>query len=176
MTHRAGKTLAGVARAAFRADAVIIDSGLGSGIEKFCDRKQLPLLGVAPEHEIIYPRINPNIKKNNELTSGHTHFILIGEGAPSSTADDSQQPKAIMSKNSRQLPSFNWGDEAGLKYEMARRISVGRSRMGGTTPCKIVTVVVGDNPYSHKDIKKSIELGIPIVILEGSDLTNAFVA
>ena len=36
MTQRAGKTLAGIARAAFRTDAIIIDSGLGSGIEKFC--------------------------------------------------------------------------------------------------------------------------------------------
>lgn len=78
MTQRAGKTLAGVARAAQRTDAVIIDSGLGSGIEKFADRKKLALIGVAPEHEIIYPRINPNVKKDNELTTGHTHFFLIG--------------------------------------------------------------------------------------------------
>ena len=74
MTHRAGKTLAGVARAAFRSDAIIIDSGLGTGIEKFCDRKQIPLLGVAPEQEIIYPRINPNMKKNNELTTWENPF------------------------------------------------------------------------------------------------------
>lgn len=80
MTQRAGKTLAGVARAAFRTDAVVIDSGLGTGIEKFCARKQVPLIGVAPEQEIIYPRINPNSKKDNELTNGHTHFVLIGDG------------------------------------------------------------------------------------------------
>jgi len=36
---------------------------------------------VAPENEIIYPRINPNVKKDNELTSGHTHFMLIGKPA-----------------------------------------------------------------------------------------------
>lgn len=34
-----GKALAGVCRAAFRTDAYIIDSGIGSGIEKFCLRK-----------------------------------------------------------------------------------------------------------------------------------------
>lgn len=34
-----GKSLAGVCRAAFRTDAYIIDSGIGSGIEKFCLRK-----------------------------------------------------------------------------------------------------------------------------------------
>lgn len=39
MTQRAGKALAGACRAAFRTDAFIIDSGIGSGIEKFCLRK-----------------------------------------------------------------------------------------------------------------------------------------
>lgn len=58
-TQRAGKTLAGVCRAALRTDAVIIDSGVGSGIEKFCIRKNVPLIGVCPENEIKYPRINP---------------------------------------------------------------------------------------------------------------------
>ena len=57
MTQRAGKTLAGVARAALRSDAIVIDSGLGSGIEKFCLRKSVPLVGVAPDNEIIYPRL-----------------------------------------------------------------------------------------------------------------------
>ena len=50
MTNRAGKTLAGIARAASKTDAVIIDSGLGSGIEKFTSRKSINLIGVAPEH------------------------------------------------------------------------------------------------------------------------------
>lgn len=34
-----GKPLAGVCRAAFRTDAYILDSGIGSGIEKFSLRK-----------------------------------------------------------------------------------------------------------------------------------------
>ena len=79
MTERAGKTLAGVARAAQRTDSVIIDSGLGSGIEKFSTRKNLTLIGVAPEHEVIYPRLTTGDKRDNELTNGHTHFFLIGE-------------------------------------------------------------------------------------------------
>ena len=78
-TERAGKTLAGVARAAVRADAIIVDSGIASGIEKFTLRKKMPLVGVAPENEVIYPRINPNGRKDNELTNGHTHLFLIGE-------------------------------------------------------------------------------------------------
>jgi hypothetical protein len=51
--------LAGVSRAAQRTDAFIIDSGLGSGIEKFCLRKHVTLIGIAPEMEVIYPRISP---------------------------------------------------------------------------------------------------------------------
>jgi hypothetical protein len=41
-----GKLLAGVARAAFRSDAVILDSGVASGIENYCLRrsKQIPYL------------------------------------------------------------------------------------------------------------------------------------
>ena len=96
MTQRAGKTLAGVARAAFKTDAFIIDSGLGSGIEKFCLRKNIPLIGIAPEHEIIYPRINPNDKKDNELTNGHTHFMLIG--------DNETNPESKQSKRSQAPP------------------------------------------------------------------------
>lgn len=152
MTQRAGKTLAGVARAAFRTDAVVIDSGLGTGIEKFCARKQVPLIGVAPEQEIIYPRINPNSKKDNELTNGHTHFVLIGDGS----ADAGTQGQTKAGANPRKAPVFSWGDEAALKFELAKRIATGRSRMGGTTACKMVTVVVGDNPYCHKDIQRAL--------------------
>lgn len=111
MTERAGKVLAGVARAAFRAGACIIDSGIGSGIEKFCMRKSVQLIGVCPEHEISYP-VNSQNKKENELTNGHTHFILIG-------SDE---------KNKK----FKWGQEAKLKAEVAKRIAKGRSKYGSS--------------------------------------------
>jgi len=78
---RAGKVLAGIARAAFWSGAYIIDSGIGSGIEKFCLRKNVPLIGICPETEIAYPKINPTKRKENELTNGHTHFFLIGDQA-----------------------------------------------------------------------------------------------
>lgn len=47
--QRAGKTMAGIAWAAFWSGAYIIDSGVGSGIEKFCLWKNVPLIGVCPE-------------------------------------------------------------------------------------------------------------------------------
>jgi len=175
MTQRAGKTLAGVARAAFRTDAVIIDSGLGSGIEKFCARKQVPLIGVAPEQEVIYPRINPNVKKDNELTNGHTHFVLLGDGAATNAGPQAQatQGRGAAFHTKDKAPMFSWGDESLVKYELAKRVAAGRSRMGGTTPCKIVTVLVGDNPYCHKDVQRSLSMDIPVIVLEGSALCNA---
>lgn len=115
MTQRAGKTLAGVARAAFRTDAIVIDSGVGTGIEKFCSRKGTTLLGVAPENEIIYPRINPIEQKDNELTNGHTHFVLIGETLPK--APPAGKVKAITNKPNG--PFFKWGDESSLKFKLA---------------------------------------------------------
>jgi hypothetical protein len=160
MTQRAGKTLAGVARAAFRTDSVIIDSGLGSGIEKFCLRKHVTLVGVAPEHEIIYPRISPSEKHDNELTNGHTHFVLLGD-------------QEAQMKNSRiEQKSYSWGDETQIKFDLAKRIAAGRGKMGGSTPCKIVTILVGDNPQCHKDVETSLKLGIPVIVLEGSELSN----
>lgn len=44
-----GKFYAGVVRAAFNTDAVIIDNGLASGIEKFALRRGIKFIGVAPE-------------------------------------------------------------------------------------------------------------------------------
>lgn len=37
--NKRGKLLAGVARAAFRSEAVILDSGVASGIENYCLRR-----------------------------------------------------------------------------------------------------------------------------------------
>jgi len=44
-----GKLLAGVNRAALRSDAVIIDSGVKTGIETYCLRRKVNLIGVFPE-------------------------------------------------------------------------------------------------------------------------------
>lgn len=77
-TERPGKTMAGIARAAFNTGAFVIDSGLGTCIERFCQRKGVPLIGVAPEAEVEYPRLNPTNRRESELTNGHTHFFTIG--------------------------------------------------------------------------------------------------
>ena len=44
-----GKFYAGIARAAFNTDAVIVDNGLACGLEKFTLRRGVKLIGIAPE-------------------------------------------------------------------------------------------------------------------------------
>lgn len=155
-TDRAGKTMAGIARAATHTGAFIVDSGIGSGIEKFCLRKGVPLLGVAPESKISYPRMNPTSRKPNELTNGHSHFVLIG-------------------KEDRSV-EYNWGEESSLKYEFAKRLTVGRKGGFGNNrapSCKMVTVVLGDNEEAAlRDIEMSLNTKTPIVILSGSNFAN----
>lgn len=35
-----------------------------------------------------------------------------------------------------------------------------------------MTVVLGDNPFSFRDIETSLNLGIPIIVVEGSDMAS----
>lgn len=72
-----GKFYAGIARAAFNTDAVIVDNGLASGLEKFTLRRGVKLLGIAPEGEIKFPKINPSQVDGTELANGHTHLFLV---------------------------------------------------------------------------------------------------
>jgi hypothetical protein len=160
MTERAGKTLAGVARAAARTDAIIIDSGLGTGIEKFCMRRDLPLIGIAPENEVRYPRINSTFKKEIELTNGHTHFLLIGDNE-----DDARAQGRIPKR-------YFWGDEAHTKIEFAKRLSVGRQKKNGPPACKIVLVCIGDNALCHKEMEEAVANKIPMIIVEGSGFVD----
>lgn len=113
--------MAGVCRAAYHMDAIILDSGISSGIEKFCIRKSVKLIGVAPENEILYPKVNPSERFPNELSNGHTHFFLIGDKAK----------------------SFAWGDESSIKIDLADKIAAGR--YSGRYKCKVVGVLLGDN-------------------------------
>ena len=77
-TNRKNKLMAGLSRAALNCRALIIDSGIQTGIEKFCLRKNLNLIGIAPENQIEHPK-NNNEFSNKILTNGHTHFILLGK-------------------------------------------------------------------------------------------------
>ena len=58
---------------------------------------------------MTYPRINPAQRKDNELTNGHSHFILRGD----------------------ENKKFAWGDESLIKFDLAQRIAIGRNKFGG---------------------------------------------
>ena len=53
-----GKLVSGISRAAYNTQTIIIDSGIQNGIERFCLRKNLNLIGIAPENKIEYPKMN----------------------------------------------------------------------------------------------------------------------
>eukprot|EP01017_Pseudomicrothorax_dubius_P048275 TRINITY_DN8761_c0_g1_i1.p1 TRINITY_DN8761_c0_g1~~TRINITY_DN8761_c0_g1_i1.p1 ORF type:complete len:436 (-),score=114.53 TRINITY_DN8761_c0_g1_i1:114-1421(-) len=151
-----GKFLAGIARAAFRTDAVIIDSGLFTGIEMFTMRKQVKLIGVAPEGEIQYPKINPTVREPNELSNGHTHLFLL------------------CNTDKRK---YQWGDEAFLKYTIANAIATGKQSKRGTKPkCKIVYVILGDHAACDYDIYYAAKNQLPIIIVNGSSYSEKLIS
>ena len=80
---------------------------------------------------MTYPRINSAQRKDNELTNGHSHFVLLGD----------------------ENHKFDWGDESQLKFNLAERIATGRSKFGNTHRCKTVTILLGDNPQCYLDIE-----------------------
>lgn len=71
-SDRQVQTMAGLCRGAHTARAVIIDSGMRSGVEQFCIRRSVQLIGVCPEDCIAYPKLLK--KQSNELANGHSHF------------------------------------------------------------------------------------------------------
>ena len=145
-TKRKIKLFAGISRAALNTRAIILDSGLQTGIEKFCLRKNITLIGIAPENKIEYPKINPEEFSNTLLTNGHTHFILLGK-------DDK---------------SLNWGQEAKFKVNFAERLANGRK---GAFPykAKVVGVILGNIPNCVDECLMFMEKKWPLILVEDSD-------
>lgn len=143
------KLFAGLSRAAMNCRAVIIDSGLQTGVERFCLRKNIELIGIAPESQIEYPKINPDSFSSTLLTNGHTHFILIGK-------DD---------KN------ITWGQEAKIKIMFADRLANGR-KGGYAYKSKVVGVILGNIPHCLDEINMCIEKKWPLILIEDSDLSQ----
>jgi hypothetical protein len=48
---------------------------------------------------VTFPRINPTQRRDNELTNGHTHFVLVGD----------------------ENKKYKWGDETQIKFNLANR-------------------------------------------------------
>ena len=147
-SQRKVQTMAGICRGTHNANGIIIDSGMGTNIEKFCIRRGVDLIGVCPEAEIKYPKLLK--KQKNELSNGHTHFVLIG-------------------KENKKV-KYAWGDECELKYNLAKRIARGDWKTDAPR-CRIITIVLGEIEESAiEDMEVSVKLKIPIIVLEGSPL------
>lgn len=144
--------MGGVARAAQNTGAIVLDSGINSCIEKFCARRGVRLVGVCPEAEITYPKLTDLHRKANELTSGHTHFLIIGR----------EEDKV----------KYEWGVESAIKFDFGKRITQGRPKALGAVSLpfqKMIAVVLGDNePQAIRDIEVALNHGIPIVVVGGS--------
>jgi len=145
-TRRKIKLFAGISRAALNTRAIIIDSGLQTGIEKFCLRKNITLIGIAPENQIEYPKINPEEFSNSLLTNGHTHFILLGK-------DD---------KN------LTWGQEAKFKVNFAERLANGR-KGAYQYKAKVVGIILGNIPNCTDEVLMFMEKKWPLILVEDSD-------
>ncbi len=148
-TRRKIKLFAGISRAALNTRAVIIDSGLQTGIEKFCLRKNITLIGIAPENKIEYPKINPAEFSNSLLTNGHTHFILLGK-------DDK---------------SLNWGQEAKFKVNFAERLANGR-KGAYQYKAKVVGIILGNIPNCTDEVLMFMEKKWPLILVEDSDFSQ----
>lgn len=111
--------LEGITRAAYRSDAVMMDSGVRSGIENSALRRNLNIIGVFPHDQIKLPMLNSKTESSGELTNGHTHLFAI--------SDKFYQ---------------KWGNESKLKMQIASNISKGsmESRSKGIPQCKMVFI------------------------------------
>jgi len=50
--------MAGIARAAQNTGSIVIDSGMGSELEKFAIRRGVKILGVCPDAMVCFPKIS----------------------------------------------------------------------------------------------------------------------
>ena len=148
-TKRKVKLFAGISRAALNTRAIILDSGLQTGIEKFCLRKNITLIGIAPENKIEYPKMNPEEFSNTLLTNGHTHFILLGK-------DDK---------------SLNWGQEAKFKVNFAERLANGR-KGAYQYKAKVVGVILGNIPNCADECLMFMDKKWPLILVEDSDFSQ----
>lgn len=119
-TNNKGKIMAGISRAVKNTDSIVVDSGIHTGIEIFCLRKNITLIGVAPEYMIELPKPNSDNFSQKKLTNGHTHFIILGN-------NDNR---------------INWGGEAKFKVGFIERILIGIKEHN--YKCKTVGIVLGN--------------------------------
>jgi len=120
--------LIAISRIARRTDAVIIDSGVKSGIEHACENLELKLAGVFPENQVTMPKVGATVIPETDLTAGHSHLFMIP-------------------KNEETGDYEKWGSESRIRFMIADAISKGdrESIEKKFNKCKIVVVCMGDD-------------------------------
>lgn len=146
-TDRKGKLMAGISRAAYNTKAIIVDSGLQTGLEPFCIRCNIPLIGICPESMIDLPKPNFDNFSRRMLSNGHTHFILLGN----------------------KQNQLQWGNEIDFKTGFITRLTKGRK--GYNYICKTVGVVFGNINNCIDEIIFYIDNGFPLILIEDSELS-----
>ena len=151
----------GIARAAVRQNAVIVDGGTHAGVmalmgQGVADRgRQTPLIGVAPKGRVNYPG-GVQIEGENAafLDPDHTHFVLV-EGS-------------------------QWGDETQIMYDLGaallKNTSVNERPRVPDQPLKevseptAVVILAGSRVggIAQKEILQAVRQRWPIIVLEGS--------
>ena len=148
-TKRKGKLVSGISRAAYNTQAIIIDSGIQNGIERFCLRKNLNFIGIAPENKIEYPKMNSYNFSNTMLTNGHSHFILLGN-------DDKK---------------LEWGNESKFKINFIERLIKGKKSIFDYE-CKCVGVIFGNIPNCVDECLMFVKNNWPLIIIEDSEFSQ----
>jgi hypothetical protein len=141
--------LLGIVRAAHRTDAVLIDSGVSSGIEKYSMTRNNTLIGVFPECLVAMPKLAAEKVDPKVITNGHTHNFMITDKL-----------------------YHKWGSESKLMMQIGENISKGSTaaRELKCAPCKMIMIVLGDDECCLGEIKIAVQMGIPIILVDGSDL------
>lgn len=147
--------LVAISRVARSCDAVIVDSGVATGIENPCQSQQVKLAGVFLENQITMPKISATDIPETDLTYGHTHLFMIPKNEESDTY-------------------MNWGSEASLKFLIANGIAKGNKhcQQKKFNKCKIVVVCMGDHISCLQDLHFANKHDLPCIIVQGSSVTD----
>jgi hypothetical protein len=155
----------GIARAAVKAKALIIDGGTHAGVMAMmgqgeADRgRKSVLLGVAPAGKVTYPGgpAEGSIEDSAPLDPNHSHFVLV--------------------------QSDEWGGETDTMYELAEALA---SRVLAPPPpaddssstqdrakalpanIPVVSVLVNGGPIAKDEVLRSVRQGWPIIVIENS--------
>ncbi|MDQ6837058.1 MAG: hypothetical protein M3137_01615 [Actinomycetota bacterium] len=129
----------GLAVAATKTDALLIDGGTASGAmavlgEAIADRLPRPaLLGVAPLSKVTYPGGAPADGERVLLEPNHTHFVLADVG--------------------------EWGQETELLFQMADTFARGVT---------VAVVLVGGGPVARDEVLHAVRRNWPLLIVTGT--------